>query len=227
LEQSPQTTRFRKSRRTFVATFAICTAIATGVAVWLILPAYIAYWSYEPQEGDVIFQSLPHNRLVIAIEGASQSPFSHCGIVAKSKGEWVVYEAFDGVEETPLKEFLFRGRDQGFAVFRLRDNCRQFIPATIENTKAYLGLPYDVRYRMDDEKIYCSELIYKAYRDASGGQQLGELVRFGDLNWKPYEATIVYFEEGPAPLEREMITPRDMAKAKQLELVKAHRIAVE
>ncbi len=69
---------------------------------------------------------------------------------------------------------------------------------------------------MDDEAIYCSELIYDAYAEATGGEQLGELVRLGELNWRPYEATIRHFEGGPAPLDREMITPRDLAKAEQL-----------
>ena len=138
-----------------------------------------------------------------------------------------MYEAYDGVEVTPLKEFIFRGRDVGFAVYRLRSEYQSNIPATIAHAATYLGRPYDVRYRMDDEKIYCSELIYKAYGKATSGEKLGELVRLGDLNWQPYESTIEYFEEGPVPLQREMITPRDLARAKQFELVKFYRIEVE
>jgi len=34
----------------------------------------------------------------------------------------------------------------------------------------YLGRPYDYRYQLDDESIYCSELIYKSFRDATNGQ---------------------------------------------------------
>ncbi|MBM4074579.1 MAG: hypothetical protein FJ267_02895 [Planctomycetes bacterium] len=187
-------------------------------------PAYVAYWNYTPQEGDILFQSLPRSQLVNAIEGVSESPYSHCGIATKQNGKWVVYEAFRNVEVTPLKEFVFRGRNHGFAVYRFKSDYQKFIPATIENAKNYLGRPYDVRYRMDDDRIYCSELIYKAYRESSG-QQLGKLVRLGDLNWHPFDETIRYFEGGPVPLDREMITPKDMAEANQLELVFAHKIA--
>ena len=218
--------RKRGERRTFAVTLAVCALLAFVVFAWVYGPAYVAYWNYAPREGDIVFQSLPRSRLVNAIEGGSQSPYSHCGIVAKQNGGWVVYEAYRNVAATPLKEFIFRGRDKGFAVYRFKQAYRKHIPATIENTRKYLGRPYDVRYRMDDDSIYCSELIYKAYRNASGGQQLGTLVRLGDLNWRPYESTIKHFERGPAPLDRIMITPKHLAQASQLELAFSHNIAV-
>jgi hypothetical protein len=84
--------------------------------------------------------------------------------------------------------------------------------------RAYVGRPYDIRYEMDDEKIYCSELIYKAYRDATGGE-LGSLVALGELNWRPYERLIREIEGGPVPVERRMITPHHLSQAQQLELV--------
>jgi hypothetical protein len=90
-----------------------------------------------------------------------------------------------------------------------------------------LGRPYDIRYRLDDEKIYCSELIYKAFRDATNGQQLGDLKKFGAMNWQPYETLIRQIEGGDVPVDREMITPVELAKARQLEPVFAHRLDVE
>ncbi len=94
----------------------------------------------------------------------------------------------------------------------------QDIPAIITAARAYLGRPYDIRYRMDDEHIYCSELIYKAYRDATGGT-LGRLVKLSELKWQPFAKLIEEMEGGPPPLDREMITPRDLAAAEQLVLV--------
>jgi hypothetical protein len=210
--------RNERSRRIVVVTAVACTLLSFAVFAWVYGAAYVAFWSYQPLEGDILFQSLPHSPLVDAIEGVTASPYSHCGIVAKEEGRWVVYEAFHNVEATPLKKFLFRGRDLKFDVYRLKGQFQQYVPATIVNTKTYLGRPYDVRYRMDDERIYCSELIYKAYRDSSG-QQLGAMVRLGDLNWKPFAKTIEHFEKGPVPVDREMITPRDLSEAEQLELV--------
>jgi Permuted papain-like amidase enzyme, YaeF/YiiX, C92 family len=80
------------------------------------------------------------------------------------------------------------------------------------------GRPYDIRYELDDEKIYCSELIYKAFRTATG-EELGKLQRLGDLDWRPYRETIEAIENGPAPLDRLMITPRSLSEAAQLMLV--------
>ncbi len=189
-------------------------------------PACVACWDYQPREGDVVFQSLPHSRLVNAIEGATQSAYSHCGVVGKQDGRWVVYEAYDGVVATPLREFLFRGRNQGFAVYRLKEDRQRYVPAMLKCVQSYLGRPYDVRYRFDDEAIYCSELIFKAYRTATGGEELGAVVKFGDLNWKPFEETVRHYEPGPVPLDREMITPKDLALASQLDLVFSHAIQV-
>lgn len=188
---------------------------------------YAAIAKYTPQDGDVVFQSLPHGPVVWAIEGVTKSPYSHCGIVGQRDGQWVVYEAIGSVRITPLKEYLWRGRRGGFVVYRLRDEHREHIPETLRCCEKYLGRPYDIRYRLDDEKIYCSELVYKAFRDATDGQQLGDLVKFGDMNWGPYEVLIRQIEGGPVPVDREMITPRDLAKARQLEPVFSHNIAIE
>jgi hypothetical protein len=202
---------------------AVCTVIILCYLSF-VLPAIWANWNYAPHEGDIVFQSLPKNKLVDAIEGVTESRVSHCGIVGREDGKWVVYEAFrGGVQTTPLYSYLLRGRDYGYAVYRLKPEYQAYIPETLRCARTYMGKPYDIRYRMDDDKIYCSELIYKAYRTASNGDALGTLVQFGALNWQPYENVITYFEGGPVPLDREMITPVDLANAPQLENVYSFR----
>jgi hypothetical protein len=182
-------------------------------------PAWWAYASYEPQEGDVIFQSLPFSRLVTAIEGATQSPFSHCGIVARENGRWVVYEALKPVGPTPLGDFIARGRNQAFQVKRLKNEQQSLVPALLASVRKLRGRPYDERYRLDDdgEAIYCSELIYVAYRDTTGGASLGQLVTLGELKWQPYAELIEQIEKAPPPLDRQLITPRDLFRAHQFE----------
>ena len=88
----------------------------------------------------------------------------------------------------------------------------------LAQVRTQLGKPYDIRYRLDDEKIYCSELIYKAYL-ATTGEPVGKLVALGDLDWGPHERFIEQIEGGPVPLDRQMITPRDLAAAQQLALI--------
>lgn len=221
----PGSRRIRE-RRIIVAVLVACAVPVIAALAFVYGPVLYAVWSYAPQEGDVTFQSLPRSPVVVSIEGSTKCAFSHCGIVARRDGKWIVYEALQGVSETPLREFLFRGRNHGFAVYRLKDVHQPHIPATLEKARDYLGRPYDIRYRLDDEKIYCSELIYKAYRDATDGEELGQLVRLGDLDWQPYAKLIERFEKGPVPLDREMITPKDLALAEQLEPVIAFGIDV-
>lgn len=180
---------------------------------------------YTPQVGDVIFQSSGHTDLVDMIEGASDSHYSHCGIVDQVDGQWVVYEAGRQVKATPLDAFLDRGRGEGYAAYRFKAAYEDDIPTILSKTRAYLGRPYDFRYRLDDEHIYCSELIYKAFEQTTG-ETMGELMRLGDMNWQPYEALIVQLEGGPVPLDRLIITPIDLALAEQLEVVYARDFEV-
>src|SRR6266446_3694952 len=180
--------------------------------------------TYEPRAGDFVFQSLPQDPLIEAIEGSTGSPFSHCGIVkqrdvVKKHGDpWVVIEAIGPVKETPLSWWIAQGRDSAYVVFRLRDPLAKKVPAILTAAERYKGRPYDIHYDMDDEKIYCSELLYKAVRDATG-KRLGRIRKLGELKWQPYEKVIRSIENGALPLDRQMITPRDLSEAPELQEV--------
>ena len=185
--------------------------------VFFIIQNLLSLGAYQPKEGDLYFQSLPRNAVVNAIEGASESPYSHCGILVRKGDEWFVLEAIGPVMETPLAKWITQARDRHYDVFRLEAEHERNIPAFIKAARKYMGRPYDIRYRMDDEKIYCSELIFKGYRDATG-KSLGKLVKFGDLKWVRHTPVILAIE-GSIPLNRIMITPRHLSEAKQLEKV--------
>ena len=177
---------------------------------------------YQPIEGDILFQSLPNPAgmdLVDAIEGSTASPYSHCGMVFQEEGKWMVIEAIGPVKITPLKDYVARGRDRRVWAYRLADAQRKHVPAALAAMKKDLGKPYDPRYRFDNEAIYCSELIWRGWKAATG-KELGTAVTLGSLDWRPYQPVIEAIEgPGKLPLDREMITPRDLAKAKELTLV--------
>ncbi|HSI84915.1 MAG TPA: YiiX/YebB-like N1pC/P60 family cysteine hydrolase [Candidatus Methylacidiphilales bacterium] len=180
--------------------------------------SFAGFPHYKPEEGDVVFQPFPRNPLTDAIEGVTNSDLSHCGVVIKDGASWVVIEAVNPVVKTPLNEFIARGREQKFLVKRLDDKWKNTIPQFKAALLTYLGKPYDIRYQMSDDKIYCSELVYKGFKKATG-EDLGKVEKLGDLNWKPHEAFIREIEHGPVPLEREMITPVSVSKASQLKEV--------
>jgi hypothetical protein len=203
----------------------ILVLILVMVLVWTGAWMTLGWVRYRPVEGDVLFQSLPSPRgidVVEAIEGSTECPFSHCGVVVKKGGKWYVLEAMvPTVQEIPLKNWIWRNRGK-FVAYRLKSPFRKHIPAWIEEMRERMGLAYDYRYRMEDDAIYCSELPFDGWTSVTG-ESMGKVVTLGSLKWEEYRAVIEEVEdiEPPEklPLDREMITPRDLAKAPQLELV--------
>lgn len=178
--------------------------------------------AYRPQQGDIVFQSSPNPwgmDLVDMIEGATGSAYSHCGMVIRHQNQWQVIEAVGPVQIIPLSHWQARGRGKKVWAYRLQESSQQHIPAAITAIKRDIGKPYDSRYRLDDAAIYCSELIYRGWKSATG-KGLGKTVVLQELNWQPYRKIIVALERSEEiPLTREIITPRDLAKAPELKRV--------
>lgn len=136
----------------------------------------------------------------------------------------MVLEAIGPVKYTGLYDYVSRARDRKFHVYRFREEYEKHIEPTISEAKEYIGVPYDIRYRLDEEAIYCSELIYKAFKKATG-EELGKLQSFGELNWEPYRSTVIKYEgSNTIPVDRLMITPISLSRAKQLVFVEERKI---
>ncbi len=200
---------------------AICALSLLATVFYVFLFPYLLYLQYKPQEGDIVFQSLPRaSDLVKAIEGVSESEYSHCGVVVKINGKWHVKEALGTVHYTELLTWIKRGRGYRINIYRFKTDYIKFTNKFVKALDSYQNLPYDFRYKLNDFEIYCSELPYRAFKDITG-QDLGKLSKLVDMNWKPYEQTITKYEGGPAPLERLMITPKNLSEASQLEYVQS------
>lgn len=174
------------------------------------------------QNGDIVFQSFGDDPLSHVIMESTHSPYAHCGIVVEKEKGMVVLEARAPVKETPLKAWIARGKGRKYAVYRVKQPLQKDVPAFVRAAYRYKGRPYDIQYKMDDDFIYCSELVYKAWRDATGGK-MGRLCKLGELDWKPHEAIIRVLSLGSLPLEREMITPRDLAESDLLDVIRPLR----
>jgi len=210
--------RFRLLGLLFV--FGVLAWIYRAPSAFLIsrLPVLFYYCRYSPQEGDVIFQSLPHTDLVDAIEGITHSPYSHCGVVVRNKkGKWLVIESIFDVHGTPLFLWEMRGRGGNFAAYRLDAKYTPLIPEFKKNLLSYRGHPYDFDYDMTNTHgaVYCSDLVYLAFNQTTG-EKMGTLEKLGDLDWKPYKQFILSEQNGALPLDRAMITPASLARAPQL-----------
>ena len=115
----------------------------------------------EVKEGDVIFQTSQSQQSPL-IQIATRSSISHCGIIVMKNGKPYVLETLKTLVVTPLDKFIARG--EGGKYWLKRSNK--------ENIKieygSYLGKPYDLAFKFDNDKFYCSELIYDIYKNQLG-----------------------------------------------------------
>ncbi|MGI8602156.1 MAG: YiiX/YebB-like N1pC/P60 family cysteine hydrolase [Verrucomicrobiales bacterium] len=206
-----------ESRWAWIRAGVIVSALV-AVCAYRNVFALVQLLSYQPREGDIVFQSLPREELVDAIEGITQSPWSHCGIIRETNEGFVVVEAIGKVRETPLSQWVMRGRKGCFEAYRLAVPWPGDRSVFLTALDRYMGRPYDIHYEPDDSEIYCSELVYKAFYDGLG-LGLAEWQPLGALNWQPFEKFIRVMEDGALPLERSMITPDALARSKHLKRV--------
>jgi cell wall-associated NlpC family hydrolase len=173
----------------------------------------------ELRDGDVVFQTSSSAQSQ-AIQRATDSPYSHLGIVSP----WVL-EAVATVRYTPFAEWAARGEGGSYAVRRLRDAgevlTAEKVAALRRTAEAHLGRPYDLWFEWSDERIYCSELVWKAYRDALG-IELGETERLGDLDLDdPVVAAKLRERFGERlPLDEPVISPAAMYASERLVAVR-------
>lgn len=78
---------------------------------------------------------------------------------------------------------------------------QSLVPWNDQGKRSLPGRPYDFKYDMDDETIYCSELLYRSMLNASG-VRLGTLHKLSDFKWQPYMKVIEKYERGLPPLDR-------------------------
>lgn len=72
------------------------------------------------KNGDIIFQSSNSGQSK-AVQLATKSPFTHCGMLFYSNDEWQVLEAVQPVCITPLQDWVKRGHKSEYWVKRLKD----------------------------------------------------------------------------------------------------------
>ncbi len=200
-----------KSRRGWIRC-SVVGVIFFAVCLYRNVPSLWQLCVYHPHDGDIVLQSLPHGELVDAIEGVTHSPWSHCGVVISEYHCWWVVESIGKVRKTLLPLWIIRGRHGAFAAYRPTRSLPSPDGTLHRALDHYLGRPYDYHYSPGDREIYCSELVYDAFRDAFG-VKLGEWQRLGDLNWKPYERMIRWTENGAVPLDRRIITPVGLTRS--------------
>ncbi len=177
------------------------------------------------RDGDIIFQTSKSNQSE-AIQVATGSEYSHMGIVYENEGKVYVYEAVQPVKITPVKEWIERGKSRHYVLKRLINANQLLDDKAIARMKLigkkYQGKPYDIYFEWSDERIYCSELVWKIYKEALN-IEIGQLESLSDFN---LEAPIVKakMEErygNTFPMQEKVISPAAMYNSSKLMTVES------
>jgi uncharacterized protein YycO len=134
--------------------------------------------------GDIIFQTSKSSQSK-AIQLATKSKYSHMGIIYENDGQFFVYEAVQPVKLTPLSEWINRGKNGHYVIKRLENADQVLTNSTLTKMKQiggqFKGRPYDIYFEWSDDKIYCSELVWKIYKQAAD-IEIGQLEKLSDFD---------------------------------------------
>ncbi|KAA9332472.1 YiiX family permuted papain-like enzyme [Hymenobacter busanensis] len=176
--------------------------------------------SLKLREGDLIFHT-SQSAQSRAIQLATHSPYSHCGLLFRQGGEWQVLEAVQPVGITPLEVWIARGQGKYFVVKRLRDAETVLTPRTLRRLlragHRYRGRPYDPYFGWSDKRMYCSELLWKVYYGTTG-RRLGRLqkLRELDLSHPAVQRKMRERYGNRLPLDEPLISPAQMFNSPEL-----------
>jgi len=121
------------------------------------------------KEGDLVFQDLDCGPLCDAIEAVTEGfqgrDFSHVAIIVKINDEYRAVEAIGSyVRSTSIDSLFLRcPNPDKYLVMRLHNEYKHLIPQAIKIAQKTLGKAYDDRFIMNNDSLYCSELVYQAY----------------------------------------------------------------
>ena len=168
---------------------------------------------YALRAGDVVFQTTAGEQAK-AVQAATGSRYTHCGVVFEENGAFKVLEAVQPVKVSSFAEFKARSLPGTFKVKRLKEPLSA---EAIEKGKAWgvkqVGLNYDPHFRWDDETLYCSELVWKVFKKA--GVELCTPRRFQDYELDaPEVKTVVekrYGSKDKLPKDEPVVSPGDLA----------------
>lgn len=166
------------------------------------------------QDGDIIFQTSQSPQCE-AVRIATNSKFSHCGIVYEINGNLFVFEAVQPVKLTPLEDWIMHGRDRNYVVKRLRNASQVLTPDTLQKMKDYsqqfMGKEYDSFFEWTDTRIYCSELVWKIYKNGAN-IELSKLQQLKDFNLTDEKVRKILKERygNNIPLEEKVVSPSNL-----------------
>lgn len=192
--------------------------------VFLSLMMSVVYtFAQDLKTGDIVFQTSQSTQSV-AVQNATQSPYSHMGMVVFRKGQPWVLEAIQPVKYTSLDAWIKRGVNQHYVVKRYEKplNIQQQL-RLVNTAEKYLGKDYDLYFAWDDEAFYCSEIVWKAYNEALG-VQLAPLQKLKHFNLSDVRVRALMKKRygNEIPLNETVISPNAIFQSKFLQSVSSN-----
>ncbi len=184
------------------------------LSIWRTVRQDTLFDETKLQEGDIVFQTSSSAQCK-AVQLATHSKYSHCGIVFKQKGQYVVYEAVQPVKITPIQKWIAKGKNKHFVVKRLKNADQTLTVKVLEQMKQignnYLGKNYDLYFGWSDDKIYCSELVWKIYNQTTG-LAIGTTRKLTDFDLSSPEVQKLMKERygNSIPVNETVIAPSDI-----------------
>lgn len=178
--------------------------------------------SQDIKDGDIIFQTSESPQCE-AVRLATNSKFSHCGIIFKKDGKSYVLEAVQPVKITSLTDWISHGKGINYLIKRLK-KPNILDSDKIESMKAYgyqmLNADYDLYFEWSDDKIYCSELVWKIYKHGAG-IEICPFKKLKDFNLSDPKVIKIMKERygNNIPLEENVVAPSQLAESNILETV--------
>jgi hypothetical protein len=179
--------------------------------------------TYKPENGDIIFQTSLSIQSK-AIQAATHSPYSHIGIVYLKQGMPFVFEAINTVKLTPLSKWTNRGKNGKYVVKRLKNAESILTDSTFSKMeiigKQFEGKLYDLHFEWTDDRMYCSELVWKIYERATG-LKIGELRKLKDFDLSNPDVKKKLKERygDNIPEDEPVISPESLFESELLETV--------
>ena len=177
----------------------------------------------ELRAGDVLFQQSTSSQSK-AISLATDSQYTHMGILVEEGEDLLILEAIQPVSLSPVEPWVARGVDQRALVTRLRQADELLTDQSREQlthlAREFVGRSYDAHFGWGDEELYCSELVYKALLRVSG-VQVGELKPMSDFDLShPVVRRKLHERYGPdLPLDTPMLAPQAMLESEHLVVI--------
>ena len=179
----------------------------------------------EIKEGDIIFQTSTSNQS-LPIQLATKSKYSHCGIIYKKGSNLYVCEAVGPVKLTPIKEWIARGKNNSYIIKRLKNADKIITSEVLLKMKQvgnqFKGKLYDATFEWSDNKIYCSELVWKIYERAAG-IEIGKLQKLKEFDLSDYRVKEIMKKryKNKIPTEENVISPGAIFDSELLVTVKS------